>query len=125
MNTWILIAGIIGLFTAFVHIIGGQLDPVRPFLKSELPDVLKATLLGCWHMVSVFLLISGGVLAYVGWFNLNSFQNIVIAISTSFILFSLVFIFVGWYFFKFKTFVKLPQWVLLLPIGVFGLIGSV
>ncbi|WDE09368.1 hypothetical protein [Thalassomonas haliotis] len=123
MNTWIFIAGIIGLFTTLVHIVGGQLDPVRPFLKSDFPDIPKATLLGCWHMVSVTLLISGLVLTYVGWFNLSSFQSIVIGISLSFIIFSLVFIAVGWYFFKFQTFIKLPQWVLLLPIGVLGLIG--
>ena len=123
MNTWIFIAGIIGLFTTLVHIIGGQLDPVRPFLKSDLPDIPKATLLGCWHMVSVTLLMSGLVLTYVGWFNLSSFQNIVIGISVNFIIFSLVFIAVGWHFFKFQTFVKLPQWVLLLPIGTLGLIG--
>ena len=123
MNTWVFIAGIIGLFTTLVHVVGGQLDPVRPFLKSDLPDIPKATLLGCWHMVSVTLFISGLVLTYVGWFNLSSFQNIVIGISVSFIIFSLVFIAVGWHFFKFQTFAKLPQWVLLLPIGTLGLIG--
>jgi len=123
MNVWIFIAGLIGLFTSLVHIIGGQLDPVRPFLKSDLAEIPKATLLGCWHMVSVILLISGLVLTYAGWFNLSSYQNLVIGISVTFIIFSLVFIAVGWYFFKFQTFVKLPQWILLLPIGTLGLIG--
>jgi hypothetical protein len=64
------------------------------------------------------------VLTYVGWFNLHSFQNVVVGISISFFIFSLVFIVVGWYFFKFQAFAKLPQWVLLLPIGVLGLIGA-
>ena len=124
MNIWIFAAGIIGLLTSCVHIFAGQIDPVRPFLKSDLPDIPKATLLGCWHMVSVTLLISGFVLTYAGWFNLTSFQNIVIGISISFITFSLVFIAVGWYFFKFQFFLKLPQWILLLPIGTLGLVGA-
>jgi hypothetical protein len=124
VNIWIFIAGIIGLFTSLVHIFAGQIDPVRAFLKSDLPEIPKATLLACWHIVSVTLLASGLVLTYVGWFNLHSFQNVVVGISISFFIFSLVFIVVGWYFFKFQAFAKLPQWVLLLPIGVLGLIGA-
>ncbi len=123
MNSWIFAAGIIGLFTSLVHIFAGQVDPVRPFLKSELPDIPKATLLGCWHIVSTILVLSGGALTYIGWFNLSSLQSMVIGISISFVMFSLVFIIVGWYFFKFQTFIKLPQWLLLLPIGILGLIG--
>lgn len=124
MNTLIFLAGVICLFTSIVHIFAGQVDPVRPFLKSDLPDIPKATLLGCWHMVSAILVISGFALSYIGWFNLSSFQNLVVGISCSFIIFSLVFIAVGWHFFKFQTFIKLPQWILLLPIGVLGLIGA-
>ncbi|KPH61962.1 hypothetical protein AMS58_06705 [Pseudoalteromonas porphyrae] len=125
MNTWVFIAGIIGLFTSCVHIFAGQVDPIRPFLKSDLPDIPKATLLACWHMVSATLVICGLVLTFVGWFNLNSFQNVVIGISVTFIIFSFVFFTVGWYFFKLNTFIKLPQWLLLLPIGVLGIVGAI
>lgn len=125
MNTWVFIAGIIGLFTSCVHIFAGQVDPIRPFLKSDLPDIPKATLLSCWHMVSATLVICGLVLTFVGWFNLNSFQNVVIGISVTFIIFSFVFFTVGWYFFKLNTFIKLPQWLLLLPIGVLGIVGAI
>ena len=124
MNTWGFAAGIIGIFTSLVHIFAGQVDPVRPFLQSDLPDIPKATLLGCWHMVSAILVISSFALAYIGWSNLSSFQNMVIGISISFVIFSLVFIAVGWYFFKYQAFIKLPQWVLLLSIGVLGLVGA-
>ncbi|NTS76815.1 hypothetical protein HR060_08015 [Catenovulum sp. SM1970] len=123
MNTWIFSAGVVGIFTSFVHIFAGQVDPVRPFLKSDLAEVPKATLLGCWHMVSAILLLSGSALAYIGWYNLTGWQNVVAGISVSFVIFSFVFIAVGWSFFKLQTFIKLPQWVLLLPIGVLGLIG--
>lgn len=125
MNTWIFSAGVIALFTSMVHIFAGQVDPVRPFLRSDLPDVPKATLLGCWHIVSVMLLISGATLTFIGWYNLSSLQNLVIMLSVSFLIFSAVFIVVGWYFFKEHTFLKLPQWLLLLPIGILGLLGVV
>ena len=123
MNTWIFAAGVICIFTSLVHIFAGQVDPVRPFLKSDLSDIPKATLLACWHMVSAILVLSGVALAYIGWFNISTFQNLVIGISISFLIFSLVFIAVGWHFFKLHAFIKLPQWTLLLPIGILGLIG--
>ena len=75
-------------------------------------------------MVSVTLFISGLVLTYVGWFNLYAFLNVVFGISTIFVIFSLVFVAVGGHFFGLKNFIKLPQWVLLLPIGALGLIGA-
>ncbi|WP_196761479.1 hypothetical protein [Pseudoalteromonas luteoviolacea] len=55
MNIWILSAGTLALFTTAVHILAGQVDPIRPFLRSNLDEVPKATLLACWHMVSVML----------------------------------------------------------------------
>ena len=125
MNVWIFSSGLLGILTSLVHIFAGQLDPVKPFLKSDLPDIAKATLLGCWHMVSAILVTSSLGLTYIGWCNsLPLYQNLVIAISISFVIFSFVFIAVGWYFFKFQTFVKLPQWILLLPIGLLGLVGA-
>lgn len=41
-----------------------------------------------------------------------------------FIAFSAVFLIVGWFFFGYRAIIKLPQWVLLLPIGVLGVIGA-
>lgn len=124
MNVWILSAGVLGLFTSAIHVFAGQIDPVRPFLKSDLADIPKATLLVCWHMVSVVLVLTSGVLTYIGWLNLVGLNAAVIAIAIAYILFSLVFIVVGWSFFGARTFIKLPQWTLLLPIGLLGLAGS-
>lgn len=87
MNTLIFSAGILALFTGLVHIIAGQIEPIRPFLKSDLPDIPKATLLGCWHMVSVMLVISAAALCFIGWFNFIEFQNLVILLSASFVFF--------------------------------------
>ncbi len=123
MNTWLFMAGGLALFTSLVHIFAGQVDPIRPLLNSEISDIAKATLLGCWHIVSAILVLSGFAFVYIGWFNLISYHNLVIGISVSFIFFSIVFIIVGWHFFKFQSFTKLPQWTLLLPIGVLGLLG--
>ncbi|WP_440056363.1 hypothetical protein ACSLBF_19830 (plasmid) [Pseudoalteromonas sp. T1lg65] len=124
MNAWIFGAGIVGVLTACVHVFAGQIDPVRPFLKTSLATVPKATLLACWHMVSVMLLIPSLLVAYIGWYQLDTLYSLVIFISAMFLAFASVFIFVGWHFFKWDALARLPQWSLLLTIGALGLYGS-
>ena len=125
MNIWVFSAGVIGILTSLIHIFAGQVDPVRPFLQSGLDDIPKATLLACWHMVSVMLVLSSGVLAYAGWVNNSHLTTVVLGISITYLAFTAVFIVVGWYFFRHRAFIKLPQWLLLLPIGVLGCTGAV
>jgi len=125
MNYWILTSGVICLFTAAVHIFAGQQEPIKPFLKSNLQDVPKATLLACWHMVSAVLVLTGGLFTYVGCKNIEKLQSLVIFHSITFIIFSLIFMVIGGYFFKHRALISLPQWLLLLPIGITGLIGSI
>ncbi|WP_020407452.1 hypothetical protein [Hahella ganghwensis] len=120
MNIWIFSAGVIAFFTALVHIIAGQIDPVKPFLHSELAEVPKATLLSCWHMVSLVLVLSSVVLLYAGWVDASDLGVLVFALSSAYVGFAAVFIGVGWYFFGYRTLIRLPQWVLLIPIGCWG-----
>ncbi|KZN52191.1 hypothetical protein N474_23535 [Pseudoalteromonas luteoviolacea CPMOR-2] len=124
MNTWLLCSGLLALATAAVHIVAGQRDPVRPFLNSNLEDVPKATLLACWHMVSVMLLCGACTLIFIGWKGDAQYYTLTYLIGVIYVLFTVVFIVVGTYFFKFTALVKLPQWVLLLPIGLLALLGS-
>lgn len=125
MNVWIFSAGIIGIVTALIHIFAGQVDPVRPFLKLEFHDGRKATLLACWHMVSVMLFFSSLVFIYIGWYSLETIYLTIIGLSASYLIFSMVFVIVGWWFFGVKVFVKVPQWLLMLPIGCLSLYGSI
>ena len=66
MNYWWLVSGGIGLLTALVHLIGGQLEVIKPFLQCDLAAVPKATLHACWHMVTVILFASAIALLYSG-----------------------------------------------------------
>ena len=107
-----------------VHLIGGQIDPVTPFLNSNLADNPKAVLLVCWHMVSAILIASGILLLYVGWYNIPSLYDVVLFLSGLYVIFALIFLGIGFYYFRFKTITQLPQWILLLPIGVLGIMGA-
>ncbi|PMO02528.1 hypothetical protein BCT19_19745 [Vibrio splendidus] len=124
MNIWIFSSGLLALFTALVHVFAGQIDPVRPFLKSKLDDIPKATLLACWHLVSVTLFVSSLMLLYVGWYGIDSLYFLIQLLGFLYILYASVFVAVGLYFFGAKVFVKLPQWTLLLPIGLLANYGA-
>ncbi|MEZ9005400.1 hypothetical protein CWN94_00030 [Vibrio splendidus] len=124
MNIWIFSSGLLALFTTLVHVFSGQIDPVRPFLKSKLDDIPKATLLACWHIVSVTLFVSSLMLLYVGWYGIDSLYFLIQLLGFLYILYASVFVAVGLYFFGAKVFVKLPQWILLLPIGLLANYGA-
>ncbi|KZN55784.1 hypothetical protein [Pseudoalteromonas luteoviolacea] len=124
MNIWILSAGALALLTTAVHIFAGQVDPVRAFLRCNLEEVPKATLLACWHIVSVVLLFCGVILSLVGWYAASQFYLAVLLIGALYVLFAMVFAFVGAYFFKANALIKLPQWCLLLPVGLLAICGS-
>ncbi|MEZ8503156.1 hypothetical protein AB6D08_17730 [Vibrio splendidus] len=124
MNIWIFSSGLLALFTTLVHVFAGQIDPVRPFLKSKLDDIPKATLLACWHLVSVTLFVSSLMLLYIGWYGIDSLYFLIQLLGFLYILYASVFVAVGLYFFGAKVFVKLPQWTLLLPIGLLANYGA-
>lgn len=125
MNGWLLAAGITALGVAAVHIIGGHRDVVRPLLSCGLADEPKRVLHAVWHMVSVDLVLSGLALLYlsltdgtpgtgpVAWFVAAHF----IAYAAAFLVVTLS---VGWP----RPLLRLPQWILLLPIAVLAAAGA-
>ncbi len=116
-NNYWMIAGILCLFTAFVHLIGGQLDLVNPLLESNLTAQAKTEWLAVWHVITVILFLSAYYLIKSG---LNPMKNqnsdVLQLIGILFILFSIVFIVSSLWM---KIFA--PQWILLLPIGLLAL----
>jgi len=124
MNTLIFISGLIYSMTSLVHLIGGQIDPVRPFLNSDLADNPKAVLLVCFHVFSAILVASGILLSYVGWYNIASSYDVMLFLSALYVIFALIFLGIGFYYFRFEAITQLPHWILLLPIGVLGIMGA-
>ncbi len=119
-NIYLIIAGAINLFTGFLHAVGGQSTLINPLLGTNLEGLVKTELLGAWHMVTVTLFATSFILLYFGFKRLEK-PNIELLKFTSYlyILFSVAFILVSLFQAVFA-----PQWVLLLPIGILGLIGN-
>ena len=124
MNSLLVGAGAFGFFTSAMHIFSGQITLIRPFLKTDLANEIKGCLLVCWHMVSAFLLVTSCLFLIAGLQQPTALHMLVQAMAGSYILFAAMFIAVGWFFFGYQVLYKLPQWILLLPVGVLGLLGA-
>jgi hypothetical protein len=115
----LLSAGILATFTALVHIFVGTPEIQQPLLSSALPAPISLLLLACWHLVSVALLVSGAALL---WCALQANRGragiLPIVISLMWLLFGLVFVVVAVSFQGSAGLAVLPQWVLLLPVGL-------
>lgn len=118
-NLYFIIAGVINLFTAILHTIGGQLELIDPLLESDLIPQAQYEILGAWHMVTLILFVSSFVLLKKGFRgNLNSGKELLTFISYLYLLFGLPSLTISLWYGQF-----VPQWILLMPIGALGLWG--
>ena len=117
-NTYLLIAGILNLATAIIHLWGGQMDLINPLMESGLDIQIRTELLGVWHIVSVILFGSAYILIQQGLRKMPNPQLTRI-IGWAYILFALVFILSSLFTLTFA-----PQWILLLPIGLLAILGA-
>ncbi|HLM42549.1 MAG TPA: hypothetical protein VK458_01725 [Myxococcaceae bacterium] len=124
MNYWWLASGLLCLITSFVHVVAGHFDPVVPFLRTELEATAKATLHVCWHMVTVTLFASSLALLGIGLSpGISGAALLATFISGLYFLYRLVFLIIGARRFRWNL-LRLPQWLLLLPVGVLAAIGA-
>lgn len=52
------ISAVLAAFTTVLHIFVGTFDTLMPMLEADLPAPVSGTLHACWHMVSLFLVVS-------------------------------------------------------------------
>lgn len=116
-NKYWISAGIISAITFIIHLTLGQVDLVNPLLESELTTQVKTEFLAVWHMVSIVLLATAFLYIYNGIKNFTSSITICL-LSNLYLGFGVIFILSGIYFSIF-----VPQWILLIPIGILGLVG--
>jgi hypothetical protein len=118
-NKYWLIAGILNLFTALLHTIGGQIDLVNPMLSSNLENQVKAEWFGAWHMVTIILFATSYLVLKNAIVNYQKRQiETMKYVGILYILLSIPF-FVS----RIINQLLAPQWILLLPIGGFIIYG--
>lgn len=124
MNLRLLIASLIAAFTTAVHVFLGGADVASPLLESTLAAEPRITLFVVWHMASLTLGLSA-VALFIGSLprHAQPARYLVLFISVLWLGFAAAFVIVAlsqsgneWLF-------KLPQWILLAPVGMLGLWG--
>jgi hypothetical protein len=124
MNRTLFFTAILAAFTAGVHIFVGTPEIQNPLLQSALPQEISLLLYTCWHLVSVTLSLSAVAFFVSAIANLtDSSRNMVKLVSYMWLGFGFVFITVALLHSGVSMLLKLPQWILLLPVGVLGLLG--
>jgi hypothetical protein len=125
MNRLLLAASLLAAATAAIHAFVGGNDIAAPLLGSSLADEPRLTLYAVWHMATAALALSA-VALFAGAMPRYAVagRSMVFFVSALWLAFGAVFLIVaatqpgtGLYF-------KLPQWVLLLPVGLLGVLGA-
>lgn len=114
-----MVAGVINLLTAIIHLIGGQIDLVNPLLNSDLSIQQKGEFVGVWHMVSILLCFTSYLILRAAFQKTTDSQSEQLKpIAILYLLCGLPFIISSIYFGIFA-----PQWILLMPVGGLILLG--
>ncbi|GAB2745864.1 hypothetical protein [Streptomyces bullii] len=123
MNGWLSAAGVLATATALIHITAGGRDVVRPLLASGLDAEPLRTLHAVWHFVSADLLFSGAALIALAA-DPTPHTPLVLFIAAHFLTYAAVFLVItlraGWS----RPLLRLPQWLLLLPVAVLAGTGA-
>ncbi|MEM7078522.1 MAG: hypothetical protein AAF513_07840 [Pseudomonadota bacterium] len=118
-TAWLYVAAALAAFTAVVHVLGGGRSAARPLLDSALADEPKYTNYYCWHMVSIIIAFMAACFAL----SAARLASIDLAIGATL----LAVLFAAWSLllivWKRQPVMRLPQWILFLPIALTGALG--
>ncbi|WP_274564820.1 hypothetical protein [Streptomyces spiramyceticus] len=124
MNGWFLTAGTTAAAVAVVHIVAGGRDVVRPLLAGNLPDEPRRVLHTVWHMVTADLVLAAAALIWLSLRERPGGDTIAWLLAGHFVAYSVVFLMVTLAADWSKPLLRLPQWMLLLPVAVLAGIGT-
>lgn len=119
MNWWMMIAGMLSLVTAAIHVYLGGPEVHAPVQSSEsLASDVRATMAVVWHGITAILLLSGATKIYAA--RSGRIGAVVVFIAAQYLAF--VALFAGYGLSRFGSLWVLPQWTLFAVIlGFIGL----
>ena len=100
---------------------GGN-DVAKPLLGTSLTNDVKYALYACWHFVSAFFVISA--LGFLGaGLGVMQQPGFIVFFSVLWLLFGMLFLAISVRVNRLGGVFRLPQWTLLLPVGILGLLS--
>jgi hypothetical protein len=124
MNRPLLAAALLAAFTAVLHAFAGTPEIEGPLLQSGLQPEVNLLLLACWHLVTAALTISAIALGLALRPTGRQSMAMVTLVSYLWLSFGAVFVLVDLIYAGPHMLLRLPQWVVLLPVGALGLWGA-
>jgi hypothetical protein len=125
VNPLLLVSGLLAAFTAALHTFAGTPEIQEPLLRSTIPQPVSLLLYACWHLVTVALVLSAVALIWSAGPNSRTAAGALpLFVSILWLLFGLVFVAVALVFSGPSALLVLPQWILLIPVGILGLLGG-
>jgi hypothetical protein len=124
MNAWFLAAGITAGAVAAIHAVAGGQDVVRPLLAGNLPGEPRRVLHAVWHMVTADLMLAAVALIWLALGDRPGGDTIAWLLAAHFVAYSGVFLAVSLAASWSKPLLRLPQWMLLLPVAVLAAAGA-
>ncbi|MER7112086.1 hypothetical protein [Streptomyces sp. NPDC000229] len=124
MNAWFLTAGTTAGAVAAVHVIAGGRDVVRPLLEGNLPDEPRRVLHAVWHMVTADLILAAAVLIWLALGDRPGGETIAWLLAAHFVAYSGVFLALSLATNWSRPLLRLPQWMLLLPVAMLSAAGA-
>lgn len=121
MNRPLLAATLLAGFTAALHTFGGTLEIEARLMQSNINPRISLMLLACWHFVTAALTISAIALGLAYRRPTTASMATVTLVSYLWLSFGVVFVVIDLCYAGAAMLLQLPQWVLLLPVGVLGL----
>lgn len=115
MKKLLIVAAVINLAVAAVHIFIGEAEIIAPLMASDAPVLVQGTLRSAWHMITVVLLLSSFALFYLSRKGETDHLNktLPLYIGVQYIALALVFVVTS--FLYGQIFIQI---VMLLPIGL-------
>lgn len=125
MNKTLLFASLLATATTAIHALAGGNEVAAPLLASQLSEAPRLTLYAVWHMATVALGLSA-LAFFVGAIPRYSAgsRSMVQFASVLWLAFGAVFVLVAATQPGSGLFLKLPQWILLVPVGLLGWLGA-
>ncbi|ORT56641.1 hypothetical protein [Streptomyces sp. CB03238] len=124
MNAWFLAAGTTAAAVAAIHAVAGGRDVVRPLLAGDLPEEPRSVLHAVWHLVTADLVLAAAALIWLALGDRPGGDTIAWLLAAHFVAYSGVFLVVSLAARRPKPWLRLPQWMLLLPVAVLAAAGA-
>ena len=113
--------GVFTLVLFVVHVTAGEKECARPMLAADYDATARWTMYVCWHAISAHLLLGGGALLWAGATDSAVVGPVLVAvISTLRLVYAALFLVLAFVSRIERGWLKLPQWMGFLPLGLIG-----